>query len=486
MRLLKFVACMLSVVSLSQAQSFQALLTRVNSAPDSLRTAIIDSFMATVRSFPMIEQDTVVHFIHRASVPSVTVPGDANAWDPNGFPMTRVAGTDFWYRTKSFEPDARLDYKFVLGGSVWILDPRNPNQVVGGFGPNSELKMPKYRDAPEIKYIPYIPHGTIRDTTFSSVALGNSRTVRVYTPPIYEFSSDSFGVILFHDGLEYTTLAQANNVIDYLIWQNRIQPIIAVFVPPVNRTPEYAGNQINQFSSFIVSELMPYIDRRYRTKRNPAYRAVLGASNGGNISLWLGYNYPDVFGNVAAQSSYIMSSLSSGFQNGPRLKLKLYLDLGTYDLPQLIPLVRNFIPILQSKGYPLQYQEYHEGHSWGNWRAHIDNALEFFFGAQPTKVREKQEKPEGYRLHQNYPNPFNPLTTIGYAVARRSHVELDVFDLLGRKISTLVNEEQPAGSYQTRWQVMLPSGTYFLRLDAVATDDPGKRFTKAQKMVVVK
>ena len=486
MSVLRFSICLLLGISVSRSQGFQAFLARVYSAPESLRTAIADSFMTVVPSFPYVENDTTVHFIYRGSAGSVTVPGDANGWNPVRFPMTRIGGTDFWFYSRVSESDARLDYKFVLSSGAWILDPRNPNSVLGGFGPNSELRMPKYPDAPEIKYYPDIPHGSIRDTTFSSSVLGNSRDIRIYTPPNYESSSDSFGVILFHDGLEYITLAQANNVIDYLIWQNRIRPIIAVFVPPVNRTPEYAGNLISQFSSFIVNELMPYVDSRYRTKRDPTNRAVLGASNGGNISLWLGYNYPNVFGNVAAQSSYIMSQISSAFQSSPRLKLKLYLDLGTYDIALLIPLVRDFIPILQSKGYSFRYHEYHEGHSWGNWRAHIDNAHEFFFSTQPTGVREGRVKPEGYRLNQNYPYPFNPSTTIKYELALRSLVRLEVFDLLGRKIATLVSEERPAGSYETEWQPTVPSGTYFFKLDAVASGDVSKRFTEAKKMLVLK
>jgi len=181
-----------------------------------------------------------------------------------------------------------------------------------------------------------------------------------------------------------------------------------------------------------------------------------------------------------------MPSISSGFQNSQQLKLKLYLDLGTYDIPELIPPVRSFIPVLQSKGYPYLYYEYHEGHSWGNWRAHIDNALEFFFGTQPTKVHENQGKPEGYRLYQNYPNPFNPQTTISYELAFHSIVRLEIFDLLGRKVVTLVNGEQSPGHHQEEWQSTVSSGTYFLRLEAVPTDDRGTRFSDARKIVVLR
>ena len=371
----------IATVSLGHAQQFQEFLNRVNAAPDSIKSSIVDSFMNVVERFPYIEGDTSVSFIYRGSANRVNVPGDFNSWNPNSSPMTHLSSTNFWYRSQTFESDARLDYKFVLNGSNWILDPRNPYQVLGGFGPNSELRMPEYVLPPEIEYRPEIPHGTLRDTTFFSTNLGNSRRIRVYTPPRYEVSSNSFGMILFHDGLEYVSLADADHVLDYLIWTRRIQPVIAVFVPPVNRTPEYAGNLKDEFTAFIVEEIIPWVDSRYRTLTDPAHRATLGASNGGNIALWLGLQHPEVFGNIAAQSSNVQESISSGFQDGPKLDLKFYLDIGTYDISLLIPLVRNFRQLLESKGYTLEYHEFHEGHSWRNWRAHIDNALELFFPA---------------------------------------------------------------------------------------------------------
>ncbi len=446
-------------------QSFQDFVDHVYSSPDSLRTAIVDSFMNAVPAFPFIEDDTLCHFLYRGSTTSVNVPGDANGWNGSAFPMSKLSTTNLWYYTRSFEADARLDYKFVLNGSSWILDPRNPFFVSGGFGPNSELRMPQHIPASEIEFNPAIPHGTLRDTTFFSPSLGNSRTIRVYTPPSYQSSPDSFGVVLVHDGLEYVTLAQMNNVLDNLIAQNRIQPVIAVFVPPVNRTPEYAGNQMNQFTTFIVSELMPYIDARYRTRRNPQHRAVLGASNGGNISLWIGYQHPEIFGNIAAQSSNIISSISSGFQNSPTLPLRLYLDLGTYDIGVLIPLVRNFIPILQSKGYPYRYEEYHEGHSWGNWRAHVDNALEFFFPGSALSVREENAEPESFELFQNYPNPFNASTRIGFRIVDSGFMTLKVYDVLGREVVTLEGGQVEVGMYSVEFKAdYLSSGVYIARL----------------------
>jgi enterochelin esterase family protein len=127
--------------------------------------------------------------------------------------------------------------------------------------------------------------------------------------------------------------------------------------------------------SFIVNDVLGTIESKYRIKRSSLQRAVLGASSGGNISLALGITYPNIFGNVAAQSSQIQTFISDYFKNQPKLNLKLYLDLGTYDISSIIGWVRAFVPVIQSKGYQYIYREYNEGHSWGNWRAHIDDGL---------------------------------------------------------------------------------------------------------------
>jgi hypothetical protein len=84
-----------------------------------------------------------------------------------------------------------------------------------------------------------------------------------------------------------------------------------------------------------------------------------------------------------------------------------------------------------------------------------------------TTVEERLSVPKIFVLHQNYPNPFNPSTTIGYDLPKSGRVVLKVYDILGREVRTLVNEEQPAGRYSVRFDAAdLPSGVYFYRLEA--------------------
>ncbi len=69
---------------------------------------------------------------------------------------------------------------------------------------------------------------------------------------------------------------------------------------------------------------------------------------------------------------------------------------------------------------------------------------------------------DDFRLFQNYPNPFNPNTKIKYQISDLSFVTLKVYDVLGNKIATIVNEEKPVGSYEIEFNATtLPSGVYF-------------------------
>ena len=76
--------------------------------------------------------------------------------------------------------------------------------------------------------------------------------------------------------------------------------------------------------------------------------------------------------------------------------------------------------------------------------------------------------PQTVSLAQNYPNPFNPTTTIQYNLAAVSHIQLDIFNQLGQKVTTLVNQIHPAGSYLVTWDARnLASGTYFCTLQTI-------------------
>lgn len=113
-----------------------------------------------------------------------------------------------------------------------------------------------------------------------------------------------------------------------------------------------------------------------------------------------------------------------------------------------------------------------------------------------TSVDRKEDLPKEFMLYQNYPNPFNPRTTIRFSIAQRSHVSLKIFDVLGREVATLVNQEQAAGTYAVLFDLRasnlegVPSGVYFYRLQAhlntgVVGGQAGN-FVAVRKLLLVK
>ncbi len=179
-----FILLMIFTSSFVPAQSqFQNFVNYVNTLGDpAAKQAAVDSFMTYARTLgiPFIE-DSTANFIYLGNQNSVSVSGDFNGWSTNTWLMTKVSQTNFWYRSENFEMDARLDYKFILNGSTWILDPENPNTCQGGYGPNSELAMPFYTQPWEIVDNPAIPHGTLVPRIIYSTNVGANYQL-IYLP----------------------------------------------------------------------------------------------------------------------------------------------------------------------------------------------------------------------------------------------------------------------------------------------------------------
>ena len=98
--------------------------------------------------------------------------------------------------------------------------------------------------------------------------------------------------------------------------------------------------------------------------------------------------------------------------------------------------------------------------------------------------------PVEYALWQNYPNPFNPTTNIKYALPVESRVTMEVYNTLGQRVRTLVNDNKPAGYHVAGWDgkgntgEQMATGVYFLRLTAAGTN--GKTFTEVRKLMMLK
>jgi hypothetical protein len=107
-------------------------------------------------------------------------------------------------------------------------------------------------------------------------------------------------------------------------------------------------------------------------------------------------------------------------------------------------------------------------------------------GTVGVETDPSQQIPKEYSVDQNFPNPFNSRTTIRYGLPVRSYVKLELYNMLGQRVSTLVDGEQDARYYTLSWERAISSGIFFYRFIAVAANDPSRKYMNVRKMVLIK
>jgi enterochelin esterase-like enzyme len=454
----------------ASAEGFEDFISRIQSAPQAERQAIADSLLADLpEGRTPIREEGRAWFLWFTAASSVAVAGDMSGWSPE-LVLNAVAGTTFRYRRFDCENDARLDYKFVVNGSQWLLDPHNPDTVSGGFGPNSELAMPDYEQPVEILDHGYPPCEVDTWSNFHSPQLNNTRTIRVLRPPGWDGLSPR-PVWIIHDGLEYISLGSLAHVIAWMaVHRPELELPICVCVPPVNRTQEYQTTQQAAFGEFIVETVVPFVEQQYSTYgAQPEKWTSMGASNGGNISAYLAGEYPGRFGRLALASPYLPPEQRARIAALPPESLRIHLVWGSYDIATLIPLIDDFLDMLNERGVPHQAREAHEGHSWGFWRAEIDEHLSYLLDPAVGTDPSRGERPATPQLLRPWPNPFNGELRVTLE-GLRGPTRLRVYDLLG---ALRASDHLPAGLRQWTWRPEdLPSGRYLIEATA-----PGGRAT---------
>lgn len=386
--LLALATCAPEPVSQLEFASFEAFVDRLEAVASSRNRAQEKAFWDSLvarEQVPFILGDQVA-FLYRGKAQSVCWVGDFTEWQ-NGQALDgdRLGQSDIWVAYATFPANARLEYRIVVDGRESAPDPANPLQQWGGFGPNSVIAMPGYVFPQEVILGEGVTPGRLSaPTAIASVNLGYTVKYQVYTPAGYEELAD-LAVIYVTDAHEYTDsrMGSMPTVLDNLIADGAIEPILAVFIDPRDpetgqnrRESEFLGNP--NYAAFIAKELVPLIDRTYRTDSRPDRRAILGVSYGGVNAAYCGLNYPEIFHLIAMQSpAFIDDKLYKDYGSVGRLPLKIFLSAGyPWDFD-----ARTLKGILEDEGYPVLYMEVPEGHSWGQWRSQLDDLLVYFFGS---------------------------------------------------------------------------------------------------------
>ncbi|PIS27490.1 MAG: hypothetical protein COT43_10225 [Candidatus Marinimicrobia bacterium CG08_land_8_20_14_0_20_45_22] len=395
------------VMQCNQAHNFifQKFEAKIKTIENPLERQIAaNELVQAVRKgkYPIFENDSTVVLLYQGNDSNIVIDGDMTLWT-DFWEMETIPGIDLKFKRMVLEPDARLEYGLAVTKTGFPFpDPLNPYKVLNGFGPFSELAMPKYERHPIFEPFKYGKKSDLSQVTkivHESQILGYSHDIFVYLPPNYN-ESQKYPVLYLQDGQDYIEFCHIPVMLDNLIQNGQIRPLMAVFIQPPNRFKGEIPNRMTEYGlnekyvDFLCGELVPFIDKTYSTIKKPSARLVCGDSFGGLVSVFIGFRRPDIFGLAYGQSGYYSfqkDSLIHMIADAEKKNVCFRIDAGNYErrvgasfLPQdegdFCEAARRLKAVLDEKGYEVIHREYHEGHTWGNWRRHLIDALEDYFG----------------------------------------------------------------------------------------------------------
>lgn len=378
-----------------KTESFNSFLKSLERTSINNRSKQVQEYLLSIEQTPIIEGKKSVHFILFDLVDSVKIQGDLQkGWStPKQLTKIDCGEKNFFYISYNIPSNSQLEYQFIADGKT-RLDPLNKKVELNyEYGDRNVFQMPDFKKSPYLEYRSKVKKGRI---VFQNLKSQNDlfmdRKLEIYLPPDYD-NTQSYKVLLVNDGKIKLYRTPFKNVIDNLIHEKAIEPIIVVFIPTIERDKEYCNQNI-EYAKYIVEEVIPIINSNYSTKVGSTNWAIMGSSMGGNISMTTGFLYPDVIGNIGAQggagggvSWCNLDSLLLKYSSKKEIyPLKnIFASVGTFDLEipeygiHFLKSARIFKQKLDSLGIEHEYFEYNDGHRDSNWNHSIDDILIQFF-----------------------------------------------------------------------------------------------------------
>ncbi len=306
--------------------------------------------------------------------------------------------------TAPVKPDI-YPYSFVVDG-VTVMDPANV-----AFFPNERFKASLVEipdDAPSVYSLTNVPHGTISYEYYPSVE-GSTGTLVVYTPPGYtKDKAKKYPVFYLISGTTDTEetffkVGKTNLILDNLIADGKAKPMLVVMpygnpaariaeqksqakpADIMNRDSEDAIKRAKFFETDLITNIIPYIEKNYRTLNNRENRAIAGFSRGGGQTLRAAFNNMDKFAWVCSYASYISpAEMDKGFSHiggnagktNQQLKL-LWSGIGTEDF--LYKGTVEFEDYLKARKINFKSYVTDGGHTWMNVKKYLNETLPLLF-----------------------------------------------------------------------------------------------------------
>jgi enterochelin esterase-like enzyme len=294
-----------------------------------------------------------------------------------------------WKLTAQVPADLYIYWCDVDG--VAVADPRNNRPRVNMSTVRSLLEVPGA--ASEFFAERPVPHGAVAAIHYQSQALGVPRRMHVYTPPGYATSGERYPVLyLLHGGgdndLSWLMAGRANFILDNLIAAGKAKPMIVVM--PAGHVPAAPGAAPapDAFARDLLTDVVPYVERNYRTLPGRERRAIAGLSMGGQQTLNVGLTNLDKFSQLGVFSSgwFGQDGAATFAKNNAALladptlndRLRLFwLATGKEDF--VLPSTKASLAMLDQHKIRYSYKETEGGHTWPNWRAYLNEFAPLLF-----------------------------------------------------------------------------------------------------------
>ena len=323
-------------------------------------------------------------------------------------PMQKDAKTGLWTITLGPAAPDMYPYCFVVDG-VSIMDPDNPQYFPNEGFKNSLLEI-KSKDG-LVHDIKDVPHGTIEYVRYYSKSLGGTNNAIVYLPPNYMMNFDKkYPVFYLISGTTdteevYYKVGRVNYILDNLLAKKAAKEMIIVLpygnptkllaAPDANGAPQTRfGGDV--FSKDLINDLMPFIEKNYRTINNKDHRAIGGFSRGGNQALFNGLSNLDKFSYLCSYSSFTSTDIAGVYDNADDTNKKIrlfWLGVGTDDF--LYGNARDYMEFLDKKGIRSvkEFTNDKFGHTWMNAKYFLSKTLPLLFNKKASEEAMKNGEP---------------------------------------------------------------------------------------------
>ncbi len=302
-------------------------------------------------------------------------------------------------------------YCFIVDG-VSIMDPQSDGYFPNEGFKNSLLNVPS-RKGPMLHEVMAEQQGTMEYIHYYSKSLGATNNAVVYLPPNYFLPDNKKHYPVFYlisgttDTEEvYYKVGKVNNILDNLIADGLALEMIVVLpygnpykLLPVQ--PGMAGVPQMQFgrdvfSLDLINDLMPYVEKNFRTINDRDHRAIGGFSRGGNQALMNGLSNLDLFSYLCSYSSFTSTNIPGVYDNADDTNSKInlfWLGVGTDDF--LYGTARDYMEFLDKKGIRSVKEFTHDkfGHTWMNARYFLDKTLRLLFNKEASAIAMRNGKP---------------------------------------------------------------------------------------------